>query len=168
MNKKKVKKVLKDKKIIIFSVILIILIVCIILLKGTFFPSGGSKYGNRLDGIEKINFNEKEKDRINEFITSNEKVTSSKINIHGKIINIIYNVNKDVNIDDAKSIAISSLEEIPNKVKKFYDIQFIVTKTEEIGEEVESKDENGKTITTTVKNFPIMGYKNSSNDNIVW
>ncbi|MBP3635668.1 MAG: hypothetical protein J6J17_04385 [Bacilli bacterium] len=168
MKNKKLKRLLKNKKFIIFMILLLVLIICLFLLKGIFFPGGGSNYGNRLDGIEKISFTKKDQEKINQFINNNEKVTSSKINIHGKIINVIYNVNKDVSLDDAKNIATSSLEKFDDTVKGFYDIQFIITMTDEKGEETQTTDENGKTITTVVKKFPLMGYKNSSKEAIVW
>lgn len=168
MDKKKIRKVLKNKRIIILFTLLIILIVCMFLLKGIFFPGGGSNYGNRLEGIEKINFDKKEQEKITKFIGDDEKVISVKMNIHGKIINVLYDVKKDVSEDDSKSIAVSSLEKFSDKVKNFYDIQFIITKTEEEGEKVETTDSEGKTITNTIKKFPIMGYKNSSNNSIVW
>lgn len=166
--KKRIKKLFKNRKFIIFLILLLIIIICTLLLKGVFFPSGGSNYGNRLDGIKNIKFNKNDQEKINKFISDNDKVTTSKINIHGKIINVIYNVNKDVQIEDAKNIAVSSLESFSDEVKKFYDIQFIITNNEETGEEVQSTDSEGKTVTNIVKKYPIMGYKNSSKDNIVW
>lgn len=168
MNKKKVKKILKNKRLIIFLILLIILIVCMILLKGVFFPGGGSNYGNRLDGIEKISFTKKNRDSVTKFLEENEKVISSKMNIHGKIINVLIDVNTDVTVDEAKNIANSSLEKFSDEVKEFYDIQFIITNSKEVGEEVQSTDANGNTVTNTIKKFPIMGYKNSSNNAVVW
>ncbi len=168
MNKKKIKKLLKNKRFLIFLALLVIIIVCMFLLLRLFFPSGESNYGNRLDGIEKISFTKKDQESVTKFISDNEKVSSSQMNIHGKIINVIYDVKKDVTEEDAKNIAVSSLEKFSDEVKGFYDIQFIITKTEEEGEKVETTDENGKTITNELKKFPIMGYKNSKNDSIVW
>ncbi len=163
MKNKKLKKILKNKKIVICIIILLV-IICLLLIKGIFFSSSGSNYGDRLNGIEKISFTKKDQEKIIKFINENEKTKSAKMNIHGKIINILYDVNKDVSIDDAKNIASSSLEKISNEVKGFYDIQFIITKEEEEAKEVQN--ENGET--TTQKEFPIMGYKNSSKDSIVW
>lgn len=165
---KKIKKLLKNKKLIIFLILLVVIIICMFLLKGVFFPSGGSNYGNRLDGIEKISFTKDDQESVTKFISDNEKVISSKMNVHGKIINVIYDVNKDVKEEEAKNIAISSLEKFSDEVKSFYDIQFIITKTEEEAEQVETTDSDGKSVTSTIKKFPIMGYKNSSNDGIVW
>lgn len=168
MNKKKVNKILKNKRLIIFLILLIIIIVCMILLKGVFFPGGGSNYGKRLDGIEKINFKEKDQESVTKFISENEKVASAKINIHGKIINVLVDVNADATIDEARHIANLSLEKFSDEVKGFYDIQYIITNSKEVGQEVQSTDANGNAVTSTIKNFPIMGYKNSSSGAIVW
>ena len=70
--------------------------------------------------------------------------------------------------DDAKKIASESLEKFSDDVKNFYDIEYIITKNDEKGTEKEVTDENGKKTTTTVKEFPIMGYKNSKNKEVVW
>lgn len=166
--KSKFKKLLKNKKAMIFLVLFLILLVCLFLLKGVFFPGVGSNYGHRLDGIKDIKFTDKNKDSIISSIKKDEKVSTAKMNIHGKIVNIIFNVNKDVSIEDAHAIAQASLEKFSKKVKGFYDIQFIITKTEEDGEEVQITNDDGTTSTEIKKQFPIMGYKNSGSDNIVW
>ncbi|MBQ9023706.1 MAG: hypothetical protein IJ105_00625 [Bacilli bacterium] len=166
--KSKIKKLMKNKKFVMFLILFIILLVCLIIIGGIFFPGRGSNYGNRLDGIKNISFTDKDKEKIINSIKNNDKVTEAKMNVHGKIINIIFNVNKDVSVDDARAIAASSLEKISDKVKGFYDIQFMISKTEEEGAEVQITNDDGSTTTEIRKQFPIMGYKNSNKDNIVW
>ena len=166
--KKKIKKLLKNKTFVMFLVLFAILLVCLLLLKSAFIPSRGSNYGNRLDGIEKISFKDKDKKAITDSVKDNEKVKTCKLVVHGKIINIIFDVNADVSLDDAKAIANTSLEKVSDDVKKFYDIQFIVTNSEEKGEEVQVTNDDGTTTTEVKKSYPIMGYKNSSRDSIVW
>ena len=166
--KKKIKKLLKNKKVVMFLILFFILLVCIFILRGVFFPGHGSNYGNRLDGIKKIEFTTKSQDKIVKSIKDNEKVTEAKLNIHGKIINVIFNVKSDVSIEDARAVAASSLEKFSDKVKGFYDIQFLITKKEEKGEEVQISNDDGTTSTEIRKQFPIMGYKNSSRNDIVW
>lgn len=166
--KKKIKKLLKNKRFIMFLTLSIVLLICLVIIMRIFFPGHGTNYGNRLDGIRKISFTEKDKNKVIDSIKKDDKVTSSKMNIHGKIINIIFNVNKDVSKDDAKAIAGASLDKFSDKVKGFYDIQFMITKTDEEGQEVEITKDDGTTAKEIRKEFPIMGYKNSKNANIVW
>ena len=160
--KQKLKKLMKNKKAVALIALVLILLICLILIKSVFFPGHGSKYGNRLDGINKISFTSSDKSSITKFISDNDKVTEAKLNIHGKIVNVIFNVKEDTSLDDAKKIASESLE------KFSYDIEYIITKNDEKGTEKEVTDENGKKATTTVKEFPIMGYKNSKSKGVVW
>ena len=162
------KKLLKNKTFILFAILFIAFLVIVILLWKVFFPFGGSNYGNRLDGIEKISFTEKTQKSITKSIKDNEKVESSKLLIHGKIINVIFDVKEDTTIDDAKAIATASLEKFSKEVKGFYDIEFMITKTKEKGEEVEITKDDGTKGKEIRKQFPIMGYKKASRDSIVW
>ncbi len=166
--KDKINKLLKNKRFVMFMILFLILLICLILLKGAFFPKSGSNYGNRLDGIEKIKFGQSAQTKIIKSIKSNEKVEKVKMNIHGKIINIIYDVKKTTTVDEAHLIAQESLDKFSNKVKGFYDIQFIITNKNEEGQEVETTKEDGTVSKEIVKQFPIMGYKNAKNDSIVW
>ena len=168
IKKINIKKILKSKKFIAYSIVFIGLLVCLIFILKILLPSGGSVYGTRLNGIEKISFKEKNQNKIVNAIKSDEKVSSAKMNIHGKIINIVFNVNKDVSIDDAKAIANNSLEGFSEAVKGFYDIQFIITKNDEEGQEEKITASDGTETTQINKEFPIMGYKNSKRNDIVW
>ena len=154
-DNKKVKKKKKKLKVGYLLAAIAILLVVGLGIK-MILPSKTSKYGNRLDGIKKINFGKAEKEKIINKIKSNDKVSEVKIDVEGKIINIVYNVNKDASVDDAKNIANSSLGEISDEVKNFYDIQVMISKKDE------EVPEGGKAA------FPIMGYKNSKSKGIVW
>ena len=162
------KKLLKNKTFILFAILFVAFLIILILLWKVFFPGGGSNYGNRLDGIEKISFTEKAQKSITSSIKEHEKVNSSKLLIHGKIINVIFDVKEDTTLDEAKAIAVVSLEKFSKKVKGFYDIEFMITKNKEKGEEVEVTKEDGTTAKEIKKQFPIMGYKKASRDSIVW
>lgn len=166
--KNKLRKILKNKRLVMFLILLLIFIVCVFVLRGVFFPGNGSNYGHRLDGIDKISFKDKDKDKITKAINEDDKTTEAKIVIHGKIINIIFNVNEGVSIDDARAIAAKSLEQISDKVKGFYDIQFMITCNKEKGEEVEISNDDGSKTKEIHKKYPIMGYKNSNRNDIVW
>ena len=52
--KQKLKKLMKNKKAVALIALVLVLLICLILIKSVFFPGHGSKYGNRLDGINKI------------------------------------------------------------------------------------------------------------------
>ena len=135
-----------------------------VVLKLVLPASGTSKYGDRLEGIEDHKFSEKAQKKVIDFIKEKEQVSSCKIEIHGKIINVIFTVKKDVSKDDAKFIANESLGSFTEKVKGYYDVQFMVKKKDEEG--IKITDEEGKE--ETKYEFPIMGYSNKKNPGIVW
>ena len=92
MNKN-VKKIVKNKRLMLVCALVLIGIICLILLKGILYPNSKiSYYGNRLDGIDKISFTKSDQNKIIDNIKKNENVTEAKLNIHGKIVNIIFNV----------------------------------------------------------------------------
>ena len=165
----KTKKVRKLKKIKVGYVLafVIIFIIAIMVLK-LILPSSTSKYGDRLDGIEKITFGDKEKEAIVKKIKESDKVTEAKIDVEGKIIYVIYNVNKDCSKDDAKNIGNDSLGSISDEVKKFYDLNYIVSKNDEEGQKVTETGDDGNSVEKVVKEFPIMGYKNKKTGGLVW
>lgn len=151
----------------IFALVVIVAVIGVsifLILPGT----GSSKYGDRLEGIEKISFNKKAQTKITDKIKSNENVTKTSLDIKGRIIYIIYNVKSELSLDDSKKIADESLEVISDEVKSYYDIQYIVTKNDEKGTTETKTTDDGETKEVIKKEFPIMGYKNSKSSKIVW
>lgn len=167
--KKKIKKIIKSKKFPLYLAIFIICMIMLISLLSFLFPgNSGSNYGNRLKGINKYPITKKIKSSITENLNSRENVSSASINVHGKIINIIFNVNGETSIDDAKAIAGEVKDVIPENIRSFYDVQILITKKDEVGEEIQINNEDGTTSTKTKKQFPIIGYKNTSQSDLIW
>ncbi len=148
--------------------IILILVVVIMGIKLMLPGNGNSKYGDRLDGIEKIKFSKKDQEAIVKKIEEKEKVTKAKVEVKGKLINVIFNISKDASKDDAKAAANDSLSVISDEVKGFYDIQFMVTKKDEEGTKETVSNDDGTTDEVIHKEFPIMGYKNIKSSGIVW
>lgn len=142
-------KVIKNNKgIFITLFIIIVFIITGLFLMKAFFPSGNS-YGNRLKGIEKVSFSNKEITKLEEEIKNRDKIKSVSINIKGKLINIIINV-EDVSIDDMKDYCKEKIELFDEEELKYYDIQFYL---------VNEKDE---------ESYPSIGYKHKTSDEIKW
>ena len=147
----------------------VVIIAFIVLILKLVLPSSGiNKYGDRLDGIEKYPFSEKAKDKVIKGIKGREQVTSCSIDVQGKIINVIFTVKKEVSKDDAKSIATGSLADFSDKIKGYYDIQYMIKKKNEEGTKITTQTADGDPKEVTVYEFPIMGYKNKSRDGIIW
>lgn len=140
----------------VYSILMLISLVCIVsILVGVIVyfigQTSKDKYGNRLDGIESVQI---KKDKISEIenkITENELVSSTNIDIRGKLIyvDILLKTGKHT---DSEAIAQASLELFTKEEKEFYDIQYIV-------------ENSDKEIT---ENFPVMGYIKAGNSVIKW
>ena len=151
-NKKPVKRRRKKLKIGYVCASVLLLIVIIFGIKMV-LPGSASKYGDRLDGIKKIKFGKEEQNKIVKKIKESDKVVDAKIEVKGKRIDVIYYVNKDASVDDAKNIGNSTLEVISDEVKNFYDIEYMVDK--------KGRDEKDHS-------FPNMGSNKNTSKGIVW
>ena len=80
----------------------------------------------------------------------NEKANSTTIRIAGRIIYIDVKLNGETTRDEAKNISGASLGQLPDNIKNYYDIQFII--------------END----TNTAEFPIIGYKHHTKTAISW
>ena len=148
--------------------LLVIAAFAVVVLKLVLPASGINKYGDRLENIEKNEFSKKEKNAVIKFIKEKEQTVSCDIDVKGKIIYVIFTVNKEVSKDDARGIANESLGQFSDKVKGYYDIQFMIKKKDEEGTKVTKQVEDDKTKEVTVYEFPIIGYKNKLREGIAW
>ena len=85
------KKFIRDNKAICFMVLIIIACVGIsaaLLLTYFYFGNGGSKYGDRLDGIEAVNITDDKKNSVVEDIKQRKNVKDAKIEVFSKIMYI--------------------------------------------------------------------------------
>lgn len=147
-SKKEKKKENNDKKIIIgiliFFVILIVFFVIFFVLP-TF---SSNKYGHRLDDISSYKITNNDIDQIKDKISGNEGVSKVSYKKEGRILNFIITFDEGYNIDSAKTVGASVLENITDKNKKYYDIQIFL-----------DSSSNG---------FPTIGYKSKSSNELKW
>lgn len=167
---KDMKRRLKKKFKLDLPVIIFIAVVALIAAVVLYLTIGnrGSKYGDRLRGINKISFTKKDKNKFVDSIKSNDKVNSASIDIQGKLIYIMLDVKKDVSIGDAEKIVNDSLSNLSDAVKGYYEINALITKKEEVPTEETKQDAEGKEKKIEHRVFPISGYKNNTSDHIVW
>lgn len=151
---KKLKAFYKNNRV--YSILMIISIICIVaILVGVVLyflgQTSKDKYGNRLEGIEKVEIKESKLNDIENKITESELVKSTEVVIKGKLVYITITLNTGTHAD-AESLAQTSLELFSEEEKAFYDIQYIV----------DNKDEKIE------ENFPVMGYIKAGNSVIKW
>lgn len=137
----------RNKNIIISLVVFFVLILLCLQIKNILFPNDGlAVYGNRLDG--KVELNEKLDTNIKKLLP--EGATKVTVRDSGRIINITITVADDITRDVAKSYAVKALEALTDEEKNYYDVQFFLVKNTEATE------------------FPIIGYKIPTAENITW
>lgn len=120
-----------------------------------FFPNLGVPiYGDRLDNIEDVKISSSRRSEIANTLMLNDSINNAKVNVSGAIINIIIDVKEGIDITEAKNMGLKALMELSDDEKKVYDIQLFITQ-----KEVTDEDDIL---------FPIIGYKNRLNTNIVW
>lgn len=136
---------------------ILIIIACIgisaaLLLKYFYYGNGGSKYGDRLDGIELITVSDDKKNSVVEDIKKRKNVKDAKVEVSGKIIYIRIAFNAGADLDTSKAIAVKTLEQFSDEEKAFYDVHFTL-----VSEKNEASD-----------GFTIMGSKNVNGTNLIW
>lgn len=149
------KKFIRNNKAICFM--LLIIIACIgvsvgLLLKYFYFGNGGSKYGDRLDGIEAVLIADDKKNEVANSLKEEKNVKDATVTVTGKIIYIRIAFEAGADLETSKSIAVKSLEQFSEDEKKFYDVNFTL---------VSDKTDNSD-------GFTIMGAKNVNGTNLVW
>lgn len=152
---KKIKQFYKEHRV--FTILMAVVIVCVILIVTVliqcfYVGNGTDKYGNRLEGIEKYEIAESRQNDFEHNLANNEKVKSVDITVTGKIIYITIQFAENVDLVEAESIALKSLEEFSEEEQSFYDFNFTLK------ENSSAKSEG----------FIISGAKNKNGSGLVW
>ena len=149
----KLMKELKENKFttIVFLIFLGLFLIGALIF-GLVMPKTGKPiYGNRLDGIEKVEVTKAQTNELVKNLKDKDYVTSASTHISGKIINVLIETKEGTSIKKAKTLKTIVLKAFEEDQKKFYDIQLFITN--------ENKDAKG---------YPVIGYKNSSEKNFVF
>lgn len=151
----KIKKFYKEHRI--FTILMAVVLVCIVLIATVliqcfYVGNGNDKYGNRLEGIENYEISESRQKDFENNVANNEKVKSVDIQITGKIIYITMQIQPNVALVEAKSIAQKSLESFSAEEQGFYDFNITLKQN--------SSDKSD--------GFIISGAKNKNGKGLVW
>lgn len=152
---KKIKKIWQENSVLL--VLFVILIACLIAISVVvvkyFVGDSSSKYGERLDDVDKHPFSLDEQNEIKQKITDDKLVSEVKMRVSGKTIYVTINFESSVTLVEAQSKALASLEYFNEDILCFYDIQYMI-----------KADSTDKT-----DGFQIMGSHNiSGTGGIVW
>ena len=146
------KNFIKNNKLVVITfIICVIFVILVFAIKLTFFPDEGRAiYGDRLDGIEKVEITD---DNANDVIKSLEDLDTVKeasTDIKGRVLNVLITVNDDVDLETAKGLTTTITDNLEKKQTSYYDIQVFI-----------SKDNDDAS-------FPIIGYKHQDKDAFSW
>lgn len=141
----------------IFTILMAVVLVCVViiatvLIQCFYVGNGSDKYGNRLEGIDKYKITSSRQKDFENNVANNDKIKSVDIQITGKIIYITMQVEPDVALVEAESIAQKSLEEFSEKERSFYDFNITLKQN--------SSDKSD--------GFIISGAKNKNGVGLVW
>lgn len=146
------KNFIKNNKVTVVAfIICVIFVILVFAVKLTFFPNEGTAiYGDRLDGIEEVEITDKQQKDIIKSLEDKDEVKSADTDIKGRTLNVLITVNDDVELDPAKALTSSVIDNLKKDQTSFYDIQVFISK------------DNDDT------RFPIIGYKHQDKDEFSW
>lgn len=140
----------RKKKLIIALSICVILVLALCIAYEVIFANNSGKYGNRLEGIQKVNITKTQQKKIKDNIETLEISKSVSVYLTGKILKTVVVLKDDVALDKSKETYVKLLEQLTDKQKKYFDIEIFLEK--------KVKDES----------FPIIGYKHHNKENVSW
>ena len=128
---KRLKKFYQNNRI--YCILMLISFICIfgmLTAVGLYFSNQlhSSKYGIRLEGIEKYKLGKAEFKAIEESFKAHDDVKKVEARLSGRIIYVDVEVNKDTSNETIQNYATESLTKLSDENKEYYDVQFLVTR----------------------------------------
>ena len=84
------------------------------------------KYGNRLDGIDKVKISNETFEGVKKEVTDTELTEDVSTRVQGKIVYTTITLKSDTSKDKAKEIASATLDNYSEDELKFYDFSFFL------------------------------------------
>ena len=137
----------------------LILLVSVIMFLVVWFQGTNNKYGDRLNGIEKVELKDGYmKSLLSKIKEEKEYVIEDSYNLEGRLLSVSVKVKSYTDKNETKKIGDIIKENLKEDELSFYDIQLYIS-----FEEDDKKEENEEN-----KVYPIIGYKHKTNDSFVW
>ena len=141
---------------IVGTLTLILVIIMFIICARMIFSTGETEYGNRLNGLVKI-----DKNITKEIVAKTkelEEVEDISIRTQGKIVYTTITFKEGTKVSKAKEIASNTLTKYSEEVIGYYDFGYFLT------ENIEKREENEEEKT----GFTVAGTKHPDKENISW
>lgn len=117
----------KNKGFAIICVLALILFIIMVVIFVRLLVGGSSnKYGNRLDGIDKVKISNEVYEGVKEEVKDVEGVNDVSVRLQGKIVYTTIELSDSVSVDKAKEIAKNTLDNYTEDELKYYDFSFFL------------------------------------------
>lgn len=154
---KNIKKFYKEHRVftILMSVVIVCLVLIVTVLIQIFYSNGSNKYGDRLEQLENntsLKISESKEKDFEKNIINGGKVTNCDLRVQGKIVYITMQFNVNVDLEEAKGVALKSLETFSEEELATYDFVFTLKKN----------------TSDKVEGFLISGARNKNGNGLSW
>ena len=111
---------------IICALALILFIIMVVIFVRLLVGGSSNKYGNRLDGIDKVKISNEVYESVKEEVKDVEGVNDVSVRLQGKIVYTTIELSDSISVDKAKEIAKNNLDNYTEDELKYYDFSFFL------------------------------------------
>lgn len=111
---------------IICALALILFIIMVVIFVRLLVGGSSNKYGNRLDGIDKVKISNEVYESVKEEVKDIEGVNDVSVRLQGKIVYTTIELSDSISADKAKEIAKNTLDNYTEDELKYYDFSFFL------------------------------------------
>ena len=111
---------------IICALALILFIIMVVIFVKLLVGGSSNKYGNRLDGIDKVKISNAIYESVKEEVKDIEGVNDVGVRLQGKIVYTTIELSDSISSDKAKEIAKNTLDNYTEDELKYYDFSFFL------------------------------------------
>lgn len=111
---------------IICALAFILFIIMVVIFVRLLVGGSSNKYGNRLDGIDKVKISNDVYESVKEEVKDVEGVNDVSVRLQGKIVYTTIELSDSISADKAKEIAKNTLDNYTEDELKYYDFSFFL------------------------------------------
>lgn len=111
---------------IICALAFILFIIMVVIFVRLLVGGSSNKYGNRLDGIDKVKISNEVYESVKEEVKDVEGVNDVSVRRQGKIVYTTIELSDSISADKAKEIAKNTLDNYTEDELKYYDFSFFL------------------------------------------
>lgn len=111
---------------IICALAFILFIITVVIFVRLLVGGSSNKYGNRLDGIDKVKISNEVYESVKEEVKDVEGVNDVNVRLQGKIVYTTIELSDSISADKAKEIAKNTLDNYTEDELKYYDFSFFL------------------------------------------